>query len=62
MNGYAEESKAIQQQLIQELNRIEQEYPPAAGLDGQSVEANKSAIAEYNRKLLALKQKYNKDN
>jgi len=53
------EMKALYDWSTAELERIEKEYPPMSGsLDGQYVVEEKKHFNEYNKRLDALKKKY----
>jgi len=62
MNKYEEEADQLYEWAMQELIRIDEEYPHEPGmLDGEHMRESKRHTKEFNRRLLALKDKYGID-
>ena len=61
MSSYQEEKTELFEWASKELERIDKECPPEPGLDGKHTTESKKAFKEFNRRLLALKDKYGID-
>jgi len=61
VNNYNDEVDKLFDWAMQEIARIDKEYPPGPGLDGEHMHECKKHISEFNRRLLALKTKYGID-
>ena len=62
MNSFEDEADELFDWSTKELERIDKEYPGEPGvLDGPQMAENKKHFREYNRRLLALKDKYGID-